>query len=129
MLTVVLACDASGNSSPRRPLGKPYSGMPSTDGPWLTPGGSAACALQPKARKKTAANTLRIECDRENMEMWSGEGADYTSGLKKEVSGQWTFGSGESSVRESICRASTYARNGATHPWLFLTVDVYVNVI
>src|ERR1700674_590124 len=73
MLTVVLACDASGNSSTRRPLARPYSVMPSTDGPWLTPGGSAACALQPKARKKTAANTRLIECERAIMEMWSGE--------------------------------------------------------
>jgi hypothetical protein len=64
------------------------------------------------------------------MEYGPETGADYTSGLtEKEVSGQWTFGTGESSGRVSICRASTYSRSGAIHSWLFLIVAVYVNVI
>src|ERR1700719_4362581 len=61
MLTVVLACDASGNTSTLRPLPRPYSVMPSTDGPWLTPGGSAACALQHNAAKRMAAHMWRIK--------------------------------------------------------------------
>src|SRR5438045_4522545 len=74
MLTVVLACDASGNNSTRRPLARSYSVMPSTDGPWLTPDGSAACALQHNATKKTHANMRRIECEKATMEVWSTEG-------------------------------------------------------
>src|SRR6266851_7444108 len=103
MLTVVLACEASGNSSTLRPLARSYWVIPSPDGPWLTPGGSAACAVQHNAAKKTAANTRRIECERAIMEVWSGEGAPIIGQpWSKEIGGQWTFGTGESSGRWAI---------------------------
>src|ERR1700687_922395 len=91
MLTVVLACDASGNSSTLRPLARPYSVMPSTDGPWLTPGGSAACALQHNATKKTAANTRRIECRKAVIEIWSGEEAPIISAALEQETGKWAM--------------------------------------
>src|SRR4030081_27934 len=90
MLTVVLACDASGNSSTLRPLARPYSVIPSTDSPWLTPGGSAACALQHNATKKTHANARRIECEKAIMEAGPEKGADYTSGLTAKR-GEWSM--------------------------------------
>src|SRR5437868_638385 len=100
MLTVVLACDASGNNSTLRPLARSYSVMPSTDGPWLTPGGRAACALQHSATKKTHANTRRIGREKAIMGMWSTERRRLFERIAaKRGEWAWTSSTGESSGR------------------------------
>src|SRR5450755_3748457 len=99
MLTVVLACDASGNSSTRRPLLRSYSVMPSTEGPWLMPGGSAACALKHRAAMKAAAHTRRIDTERAIMEVACERGADRRSARGKGGDSQWTLAGRESSSR------------------------------
>src|SRR6266567_8922517 len=45
MLTVILGCVASGNSSTRNPFPSVYSVTPSTVGPWSMPAGTVAPGL------------------------------------------------------------------------------------
>src|SRR5712671_2242314 len=82
MLTVVLACDASGKSRTRKPLPRPYSVMPSTDGPWVTPGGRAAHEVEHNAARKKAAQARRSKGIDEIMGIGlAGRRGDYMSRL------------------------------------------------
>src|SRR5436190_3590973 len=58
MFTVVFGWLASGNSSTLSPFPSVYSVMPSTDGPCLTPSGSAATAT-PAAAKNAMGTSAR----------------------------------------------------------------------
>src|ERR1700687_1248169 len=131
MLTVVLACEASGNSSTRRPLPRRYSVMPSTDGPWLTPGGSAACALQHNAARTTAAHRRRINGREAIMGAWlAGKGADYTSSLTatRKWVGNGPLAPAKVLVGRPIRRPNASAQNRAQRRGP-VRIDVYVNVI
>src|SRR5438045_2780525 len=81
MLTVVFACDESGKSNTRKPLARPYSVMPSTVGPCVTPGGSAACATQQQAKRNRTAHARCIRDIGVLMGWTRGRGADYTGSL------------------------------------------------
>src|SRR5437762_9426466 len=66
MFTVVFGWLASGNSSTLRPLPNVYSLMPSTDGPCLTPSGSAAAAT-PAATKNAIGASVRANQSRKRI--------------------------------------------------------------
>ena len=62
---VVVGFDASGNSSTVRPLASLYSVMPSMVGPWVMPGGTAACAPAPT---KSVTSHAAMRRESENVE-------------------------------------------------------------
>src|SRR6266513_6424855 len=66
MFTVVFGWLASENSSTLRPFASVYSVMPSTDGPCLTPSGSAAAAT-PAATKNAMGASARASQSRERI--------------------------------------------------------------
>src|SRR2546421_8505774 len=82
MFTVVFGWLASGNSSTLRPFVSVYSVMPSTDGPCLTPSGSAAAAM-PAATKNAMGASVRTNQGRKRImrgpEKRNGEAESLTT--------------------------------------------------